>query len=265
MHSHPSPRGKTFSDRLLLRIVPFTPLRSPRVRRATRTGRRYYGAWRRQLAERRGDQRYSRPANSDLDAKLQEYLPRVGYYVEAGAFDGYMESNTYFLERFRGWSGLLVEAVPELHKWAARLRPRSVVINCALVPPDLAGEKIPVRYAGTMSIVSGARGGEDGDRAYVEAATLFDDSYEVQVPGRTLSEILEEAGSPEIDLLSLDVEGYEAAALRGLDLERHAPKLILIEVHTKDHLEAVATLLRDRYRMVDYLTQQDVLFERIAT
>lgn len=248
-------------DRILLRIVPYTPLRSPRVRRATRTARRHYWAWRRQRAENRGDLRYSRPALYDLDDKLLNYLPDSGYFVEAGAYDGYNESNTYFLERARGWSGLLVEAVPELHGWAVRQRPGSTVVNCALVPPDLAGRNVPIHYAGTMSIVSGARGGENGDSAYVEAAMLFDDGYEVQVPGRTLSEVLDEAGSPEVDFLSLDVEGYEEQALGGLDLGRHAPKLILVEVHTEDHLAAVAGVLGERYRMVDYLTPQDALFE----
>lgn len=44
-------------------------------------------------------------------------------------------------------------------------------------------------------------------------------SYQVEVPARTLSSVLDELGvSREIDLLSLDVEGAELEALRGLDL-----------------------------------------------
>jgi FkbM family methyltransferase len=245
----------------LTRLVPYTPLRSPRVRRGTRNVRRHYAAWRRQRAETRGDQRFSRPANYDLDAKLLEYLPASGFYVEAGEYDGYSESITFFLERFRGRSGLLVEAVPELYDWAVRLRPGSSVVNCALVPPERAGEMASIYYAGTMSIIAGARGDEDGDRAYVDAAMLFDDGYEIRVPGRTLSGVLDEGGCPQIDFLSLDVEGFEEPALRGLDLNRHAPKMVLVEVHTEDHLAAVSAVLGDRYRMVDHLTPQDVLFE----
>jgi FkbM family methyltransferase len=259
------PRGRSLQDRVLLRVVPLTPLRSPKVRRATRTGRRHLSAWRRKRAERRGDDRLSRPGLYDLDSKLADYLPDSGYFVEAGAYDGFHASNTYFLERFRNWSGLLVEAVPELHRWACRERPSSRVLNNALVPPDLAGNEVTVHYAGTMSIVSGARGSAVGDRAYLDAAMLFEDGYEVEVPGRTLSELLDEVGAPEVDFLSLDVEGYEEQALRGLDLERHRPRLILVEAHTEGHLASVAGILERNYRQIGYLTPQDVLFERTST
>ncbi|TGZ53325.1 Protein Star [Temnothorax longispinosus] len=35
-----------------------------------------------------------------------------GFFIECGAYDGEMRSNTLFLERFNGWSGLLIEADP---------------------------------------------------------------------------------------------------------------------------------------------------------
>jgi FkbM family methyltransferase len=259
------PRGRSLQDRVLLKVVPLTPLRSPKVRRATRSGRRHLSAWRRRRTERRRDDRLSRPGLHDLDSKLSDYLPDSGYFVEAGAYDGFHASNTYYLERFRNWSGLLIEAVPELHRWACRERPSSRVLNYALVPPDRAGDKVTIHYAGTMSIVSGARGDAEGDRAYLEAAMLFEDGYEVEVQGRTLSELLDEAAAPEADFLSLDIEGYEEQALRGLDLERHRPRLILVEAHTTAHLTSVAVILERHYQQIGYLTPHDVLFERTST
>jgi FkbM family methyltransferase len=256
------PRGRSLPDRALLKVVPLTPLRSPKVRRTTRTARRHLSAWRRRRAERRGNDHLSRPGLYDLDSTLSDYLPDSGFFVEAGAYDGFHASNTYFLERFRNWSGLLIEAVPELHEWACRERASSKVLNYALVPPDLAGDEVTIHYAGTMSIVSGARGSADEDRAYLEAAMLFEDGYRVTVEGRTLSELLDESSAPEIDFLSLDIEGYEEQALRGLDLDRHRPRLILVEVHTERHLASVRRILEGHYRQVGYLTPQDVLFER---
>ncbi len=55
-------------------------------------------------------------------------------------------------------------------------------------------------------------------------------SYGVEAPARTLSEILDSSGVRRIDLLSLDVESFEPQALEGLDLDRHAPDHLLIEV-----------------------------------
>jgi Methyltransferase FkbM domain len=63
----------------------------------------------------------------------------------------------------------------------------------------------------------------------------------IDVPVRTLDSILEEAGAPEkFEFLSLDVEGHEIEVLRGFDLARWRPRLILLEDH-------VADLSRHRY------------------
>ena len=36
-----------------------------------------------------------------------------GYFIEAGAYDGYEISNTLYFEKFLGWTGILVEPNPE--------------------------------------------------------------------------------------------------------------------------------------------------------
>jgi hypothetical protein len=84
------------------------------------------------------------------------------------------------------------------------------------------------------------------------------------VRARTLSALIDEAHlALPIDLLSLDVEGGEVAALRGLDLERHAPRFICVE--SRDHL-AIGTLLGARYALCEMLTDlgthRDLLYER---
>ncbi|HEV2762913.1 MAG TPA: hypothetical protein VGV38_07960, partial [Pyrinomonadaceae bacterium] len=50
---------------------------------------------RRRVFETLGLPRYSRPGRDDLDRKLAPYLPARGFFVEAGALDGYTASNTY--------------------------------------------------------------------------------------------------------------------------------------------------------------------------
>jgi hypothetical protein len=249
--------------RILGAVARYTPLRSPRARRLLREARWAVLRQRRLRAEQRGSEQYSRPAAHDLDAKLQQLLPHAGFFVEAGAYDGYTESNTYYLERFRGWTGLLVEPVAEYHRRALRDRPMSAVVRCALVPPDQAGQQIRLRHAGTMSIVDGARGSRQGDDAYVASALLFDDDgYDAWAPGRTLTELLDELGAPEVDLLSLDLEGFESRALEGLDLERHRPRHILVEVQDDRSLRAVAEQLGVLYEQAVLISPRDALFTR---
>ena len=78
--------------------------------------------------------RKTKPSLDGIDDKLRKYLDfKNGFFIEAGANDGYSRSNTYYLEKKLGWTGLLVEGIPELYVKCVKRRPNSVVIGCALV------------------------------------------------------------------------------------------------------------------------------------
>jgi FkbM family methyltransferase len=241
----------------LLHLWPFT---SPKVRRAVRHARRL----RRNAYERCGSDRYSHPARADLDRKLARYLPGYGgVFVEAGAFDGYTQSNTYWFERFRGWRGVLVEPIPELAALARRERPRSQVVECALVPPNANLESVRMRYGGSMSLVAGAHANDEQERAHAELGARLTrrTTYQLRVPARTLTAVLDDAGVTAIDLLVLDVEGYEASALRGLDLDRHLPRFILVEILEDARQRAqVEAALGGRYTLEARLSDHDHLY-----
>jgi FkbM family methyltransferase len=254
-------------ERLMRSIWSLPVLRDLRVRRAIWNLRNALGAIRRSLFERLGSDRYSHPALHGMDRKLVRYLPeRDGFFVEAGAYDGFVQSNTYWLERFRDWRGVLVEPIPHLWEQARRRRRGATVVNCALVPPDRDGEQISMTYGGLMSLVPGAKGGGADEAAHVKAGDMhgLDDTYEVTVVGRTLSSVLNEANAPpDIDLLSLDVEGFEAEVLRGLDLDRFRPRFMLIEMDEPDRRRAdVEAVLGARYEVVEQLSPMDVLYRR---
>jgi FkbM family methyltransferase len=211
-------------------------------------------------AEVAGDDHLSKPAAYALDVQLNAILDRDdGYFVEAGANDGFQQSNTYWLEKFRGWRGLLVEPMPELAAEARRNRPRSTVVESALVPPDQQGT-IRMRFGDLTSSVSGIQPDEWNDRGL---AFGWRDAYELDVPARTLSDLLDEVGAPEVDLLSLDIEGFEEPALRGLDLARHAPRYVLVEIHERDvNRPPIDAVLGDAYAEHGWLSPIDLLYVR---
>lgn len=226
--------------------------------------KRQLGYVRRKVAEFFGSDRYSRPALNDLDRKLERYLDfDHGYFVELGANDGLTQSNTYYFEALRGWSGVLIEPIPELCRIAAKLRRRSKVFNCACVSFDYPDSEIEITYLNLMSMVEGALKDaalaqihfEQG-KAHMERAQDRT-PYTIRVPARTLTSVLEEAGTTKIDLLSLDVEGYELDVLKGLDFERYAPVYMLIEARFRDEIEA---FILDRYCVVEQMSQMDVLY-----
>jgi FkbM family methyltransferase len=210
--------------------------------------RRSLARLRRSTCEKLGVARYSRPSLNGLDYKLERYLDLDrGFFVEAGANDGYAQSNTYYFEKFRGWTGLLIEPVPELAAECRKNR-RGPVVEAALVAVDEPGAKVELHYAGLMSTVAGALGDAEATAGHVRdglAVQKLSETRCLRVPARTLSAVLDEARIAQpIDLLSLDVEGAELAALSGLDFTRHAPRYICVETRDRAAMEA---LLSDRY------------------
>lgn len=142
-----------------------------------------------------------------------------GFFVEVGANHPQHGSQSWHLEQL-GWNGILVEPEPEL---ATRLREMRTarVYAVACSSPQNSGKLLRFYVAGPMSSL---------DR--VAMAPGAQPEKVIEVPARTLDEILVEAGAPEpLDLLSVDVEGHEIDVLRGFDFARWRPHLILLEDH----------------------------------
>jgi FkbM family methyltransferase len=251
-------RAAIAAMRALTTLLKLLRLRGPVLRWRINRARR-----RRLAAEAVGDDRRSHPALHEIDRTLNRIIDRDGgFFVEAGGNDGFTQSNTYWLERFRGWRGVLVEPMLELYELCREERPTAQVFRAALIPFDYDGSTVRMQFGDLMSSVAGTHG---DDQNWVRPGLVLGwrDPYEAEVPARTLTSILDEVDAPEIDLLSLDVEGFEPSVLRGLDLSRHAPRYIVVEAHDLvDGRRAIETVLGDRYALVDQISPLDLLYRR---
>ena len=147
---------------------------------------------------------------------------RAGFFVEVGANQPREASRTWHLEQL-GWNGVLVEPQPDLAAdlWFAR---SAKVFAVACSSPQNAGRRMRLYLAGPLSSL-------DRDRM----APGAEPERVIEVPVRTLDDVLVEAGAPvEFELLSIDVEGHELEVLSGFDLARWRPRLILLEDHVTD-------------------------------
>jgi FkbM family methyltransferase len=168
---------------------------------------------------------------NELDRKIAEHLPQQhGVFVDVGAYDGINQSNSLYFER-KGWRGVLIEPVPSAYEKCKQNRPLAQVVHAACVAQDYTGKEIALIDVGLMSLVEGARNSEEEKQTWIQRGEQLQKitCKPCIAPARTLTSILEEQNLSEIDLLLVDVEGYEFQVLSGLDFSRFRPKHIVIE------------------------------------
>jgi FkbM family methyltransferase len=186
-----------------------------------------------------------------------------GFYIEVGGADGVTQSNTWHLEMYKKWSGILVEPNPIAAEQCRNNRPNSSVFNYALVGNNFENDTIKMLhrtvYGGdpglmTSTIDSPIR----QNLEWMAPATDTDKTEEFEVQVTTLNDILESQNVTNIDFFSLDVEGYELEVLAGLDLKRFSPKVILVEWHLD--FEDIKKVLDATHVYAEQLTKHDYVF-----
>ncbi|MEM6531739.1 MAG: FkbM family methyltransferase [Myxococcota bacterium] len=173
------------------------------------------------------------------DAILHRLFPdHRGTFIEVGCIDGKRFSNTLFFEQ-RGWTGLCIEAHPDYIGLLRENRPGSAVVHAAVGESDVDSVDFFANSRGTLSSLEASREAEFRAR-YGRYFTGFET---VQVPMRTLSSLFDEHRIAHIDILSVDIEGTEVRAIRGLDLKRHRPTVIVVECDRREHASELQTRL----------------------
>ncbi len=163
---------------------------------------------------------------------------KQGTFIEVGANDPRRFSQTWHLEQL-GWRGLLIEPIPELCDLLRAERPSSTVVQAACSAPEKVGT--------AQFHVAKAHGQSTLAPGEANVGVEFDRTVDVAV--RTLDDIIDDAGITELDFISIDVEGVQLDVLRGFDIPRHQPKLLLIEDHLHD-MDTHRHITRAGYRLV---------------
>jgi FkbM family methyltransferase len=163
------------------------------------------------------------------DRFVAELIPgRDKTFVEFGALDGLLDSNSLYFEQEMGWSGLLIEANPSAFEALQRNRPDAKVCNAAIF--DKAGTVDFEKIDGAAYGWSGIKESMDELHANkIKRVVPWFHRQTIKVPSRTLDDVLTEFDIKQIDYLSIDVEGAELAILKVFPFQRYAIDVIGVE------------------------------------
>lgn len=157
----------------------------------------------------------------DLLALYETDCLRGGVFVEFGAADGMIGSNSYLLEASYGWRGILVEPARSWHAELARNRQCIIDRRCVT---DRTGDHVLFRDCAERPL-STIESYKDADRFGGQRAQA--DRYEVETV--SLNDLLDQHGLKNVDYLSVDTEGSELMILTPFDFERFRPRVITVE------------------------------------
>ena len=157
-----------------------------------------------------------------IDQHFGHYLKqgKKGFYVDAGSHHPIRGSNSYRLYK-AGWKGILIDMEESKVLSAKLARPRDHAVEAAISDKK---ENVtiysPSKFSTNATI---------SPEVIAKATNLKPVS---SISTETLDALLEKYQCPSrFEFLSIDLEGQDYKALRGLSFEKFCPELICIENH----------------------------------
>ena len=177
----------------------------------------------------------------DLFALKELKIKKNGFFVEFGATDGVLGSNTFLLEKEFGYKGILAEPNPKQRKNIEKKRNAIIVKECVWAK---SGEDVKLTDNGDLSTVD-----------------LFkDNKLSFNVKTISLTDMLKKYNAPSlIDYLSVDTEGSEFDILSSHDFSKYNFSVITVEHNYTEQREKIHQLLSKKGYLRKYkeLSMQD--------
>lgn len=169
---------------------------------------------------------------------------RKGFFVDLGAADGMLRSNTYRLEKERGWVGLCIEANPDYFSKLEESRRCTCINSCV----DYKRHTVDFIMAGEIGGIVDVDTDNSPEKQAEKINCLKKQGKLIRLPTIPLWEIFEEFSAPaSIDYLSIDIEGSETRALKQFPFDTYCFLSATIERPTQELQKILAA---NHYRYI---------------
>ena len=148
-----------------------------------------------------------------------------GFYVDVGCFHPLDRNNTYLLY-LNNWRGINIDISQFSIDLFDFLRPDDLNYQCAISNKNKMVEVFFQKELSQLTTIEEK-----------QAHKVFQGKIKKnKIEAFSLNQILEKNkyNNTEIDLLDIDVEGADLQVLQGLDFKKYKPKLICVEIHSKE-------------------------------
>lgn len=172
----------------------------------------------------------------DLFVQSETGFKRGGFFVEFGATDGIIHSNTWLLEKEFGWQGIVAEPAKIWHERLRHNRSCQIDFDCVWseTGAELRFNEVAAAGLSTIAAFNACDGHKKARR----------DGTEYSVTTVTLQDMLTRHNAPfEIDYLSIDTEGSEYDILRSFDFAAHRISIITVEHNYTPNRQKIHHLL----------------------
>ena len=173
---------------------------------------------------------------------------RDGFFVDVGANDYKITSNTYYLDTVLNWKGIAIEPQKQFEADYLKYRPRTKFVSFFV--SDASNQLAKMYLVNKSSLIA------SGNRGFTEQ--VGEKAKEVEVPTITLNDLLDSEAVKKIDFMSIDIELWEPKALAGFDVERFRPELVCIEAHPQVRQQILDYFAQHHYTVVGKYLRADI-------
>lgn len=204
-----------------------------------------------------------------MEAYWRHCDQRKFFFIQVGSNDGIIDDPLYRFIKKYDWRGILLEPLPHVftqlvhnHRASRQVLPENAAISSASGSQTFYRLRETQDKAQSLHHQKLSTFNKDVIYKYRDSIADFDNLIvEEQVRTITFDELTEKHQVSQVDLLHVDVEGYDYEILKNFNFSRFSPALILFEykhLNRNDYLAAI-NYLKDRKYEVYRIDADDLL------
>ena len=180
-----------------------------------------------------------------------------GIFIDVGAYDGNIVSNTFYMEDCLNWKGICIEPNPDSFiKLKSNRKCNCINVGISDVESVMDFYKVN-GYAEMLSGFIDYLSQDHKDRIRYEVSKNNDYVEIIKVQSKRLDNILKDNNINYVDYLSIDTEGNEIRVLKSIDFENCYIKVISSE-NNENSLDVREFLVSKGFIFVRNLCGDDI-------